>query len=99
MTYVTSVLRICNNLSQKDIAQKIGISKSYISEIEANKKHPSLKTIAELCLVFQIKMWELFYLAEHLGNADTIVNQNPIRKVINLKFIAILTLHKEFSNE
>lgn len=83
MTYVTNVLRICNDLSQKDIAQKIGISKSYISEIEANKKHPtSLKTIAELCLVFQIKMWKLFYLAEHLKNADTIANQNPIRKVI-----------------
>ncbi|MGB3653422.1 MAG: hypothetical protein WBA41_19685 [Rivularia sp. (in: cyanobacteria)] len=49
--------------------------------------------------MFQIKVWELFFLAEHLENADTIVNQNFIGEAINPKVVAILTVHKEFNNE
>ena len=39
---VLQLLRIANNLSIKELAEKINTSSAYISEIEANKKKPSL---------------------------------------------------------
>ena len=93
---VIKILRFYNHLSQKDLAQKIGASKSYISELQGDKKHPSLKMITELCSVFQIKVWELFFLVENLDNCKV---KTSMDETINPKIIAILTVHKEFKNE
>lgn len=43
-----------SNLSQKEIAEKIGVSKSMLSHYKAGKKLPALDTFAKLCVVLDI---------------------------------------------
>lgn len=44
-------LRLKNNMLQKELASKVGISKSYYSQIENEKCTPSLKVLCKLCEV------------------------------------------------
>jgi len=43
------LLRRSQNLTQRDLAEKIGIAQAYISEIESGKKKPSIPVLERLC--------------------------------------------------
>ncbi len=49
-----------NNLSQSDLAHKLGTNKSYVSQVENAKRNVSTDYIDRLCKVFNIKPVELF---------------------------------------
>ena len=45
------ILRIASSLSQKDLAKKLGVSQNYLSQLENDRREPSLtflKTFAEV---------------------------------------------------
>jgi len=52
-------IRKDRGLSLADFAQKIGISTSYLSEIERGKKKPSLKTLNKIASTFNINKYNL----------------------------------------
>ena len=52
--------RYSKNWNQEFLAQKIGITKNAISEIESGKKFISAETLANLASVFEIHAYELF---------------------------------------
>lgn len=43
------IARVENELSAADLARKVGISRSHLSEIESGKKNPSISTLNKLC--------------------------------------------------
>ena len=52
-------LRLENNLSQKDFANKMQTSQQRISEWECNKNEPSLYNIIKILKIFDITFEEL----------------------------------------
>ena len=52
-------LRLSNNLSQGQLAKKIGSDKSYISTIENGKKNITLETMKKLAQALGVVMEEL----------------------------------------
>lgn len=54
------ILRINNNKSLKQVAIEIGISYSYIHDIENMKKSASLDTIDKIAKYFKVDVYELF---------------------------------------
>lgn len=56
------IARANKELSQDDIAEKLGVSKNYISLIENGKKEPSLKFLKDLASLLDIPalllIWE-----------------------------------------
>ena len=83
------------DLTQQDVARRIGVSLPYISHLEKNKRHPSAKIIVNLANVLGLEPGELFLLANPYSNAlvseqeasvtgtawDTFAKDRNLRKV------------------
>lgn len=61
---VLQLLRIANNLSIKELAEKINTSSAYISEIEANKKKPSLELLSKYSEALGVSTSTILYFDE-----------------------------------
>lgn len=61
-------LRLIYNYNSKELAEKLNISPSYLSEIENNKKNPSIKILDSYSEVFNIKLSTLILLFENENN-------------------------------
>lgn len=53
-------LRGVRHLTQEELAFQAKIDYSYINEIEAGKRNPSVKRVAEIAKVLKISLKELF---------------------------------------
>ncbi len=51
--------RIAQGLTQENLAEKVDISVSYISEIENGKKRPSLKTLEKIAAALDVSLVSL----------------------------------------
>ena len=54
------VLRTANNMTQREFAEKLGISNSYLSEIESDARLPSLKMLYKISKLLNFSMDEFF---------------------------------------
>ena len=54
------VRRKRNGLTQADLAKKIGVSTSFITEIETVRKAPSFSTVEKIAEVLETPAWTLF---------------------------------------
>lgn len=52
-------IRLKKNLSQGDIAKKLGVHRSYISGLERGKRNPSLLTIKKMAKAIGVEPKEL----------------------------------------
>ena len=51
--------------SQKEIAKKLGVNQSSISDWENDISRPDLETIFELCKIFNVTIYELLGVDEY----------------------------------
>ncbi|WLT40591.1 helix-turn-helix transcriptional regulator (plasmid) [Synechocystis sp. B12] len=58
------LLRLSNQLNQATLAHQLDISRSYLSELEAGKKKPSLETLAKYGFAFDLPVWKIIWLSE-----------------------------------
>lgn len=58
------LVRVFHDMSQTAAAEKLGLSKSYVSEIENNRKKVSMETLERYSEVFNISMSSLMLFAE-----------------------------------
>lgn len=61
-------LRVFHDLSQTDAAAKLEISKSFLSELEAGKKEPTLALLSRYAEVFSVPLSSLLFFAEQIGS-------------------------------
>ncbi|MBS4220030.1 helix-turn-helix transcriptional regulator [Bacillus sp. FJAT-49711] len=54
------VLRAERGLSQRDVADKLGVSRQTIISLEKNRYNPSLKLAFEIALLFDVDLQEVF---------------------------------------
>lgn len=54
-------LRICNNMTTKEVSEKVGISKSFYCQIENCKKRLTYENAIKISEVFNVSPDELFY--------------------------------------
>src|SRR3954454_14045388 len=59
-------LRVFHDLSQTEAAEKLHISKSYISEIESGRKEPTLTLLTQYSTVFAVPLSSLLFFAEQM---------------------------------
>lgn len=61
---VLRLLRIANDLTIKELAEKMDVSSTYISEIEANNKKPSLEIITKYSNVLNVNRSSIMFFDE-----------------------------------
>lgn len=81
------LIRVFHDLKQVELAEKLGVSKSHISEIEKGNKSPSLDLIQRYATEFKIPVSSIMFFAEELPNARS---GDKIRSKIAGKVIDIL---------
>lgn len=81
------LIRVFHDLKQVELAGRLGVSKSHISEIEKGNKSPSLDLIQRYAAEFKIPVSSIMFFAEELPNAKS---GDKIRSKIAGKVIDIL---------
>jgi transcriptional regulator with XRE-family HTH domain len=81
------LIRVFHNLKQKEAADKLQISQSYISEIERGTKTPTLELIQRYGEVFDIPPSSIMYFSENMGNTKGSTRSVANKIVKLLQFI------------
>ena len=63
------LIRVFHDLKQFELAERLNVSKSHISEIESGNKKPSLELIERYSAEFNIPASSIMFFAEELPNA------------------------------
>ena len=90
-------IRLSNNLTQEEFAEKIGISIQGLSNIERNRYQPSAETIDKICSAFNITPAELLITPnpqneDILSNIITLLSQCSQSKLVKIYNIISLII-------
>jgi transcriptional regulator with XRE-family HTH domain len=79
------LLRVFHDLSQTGLADRLGISKSFLSEIESGKKEPTLNLLSRYATEFDVPLSSLLFFAESVsGKGDLGPREKVAPKVLKL---------------
>lgn len=78
---VLRLLRIAHDLSRKELAQKTGLSQSYIGEIENNVRNPSLETIEKYSEALGIPVSRILFFSEQ-STGDKLNYQKTLLQIL-----------------
>jgi transcriptional regulator with XRE-family HTH domain len=75
------IIRVFKNIKAFDLAVKLGISPSYLSEIETGKKLPPLELIHKYADIFKVKPSSILFFSEELDSNGVIrISQESLAK-------------------
>ena len=92
MNEVLRLLRVYHDMKSYELAERLGISKSYLSEIENGKKIPTLELIQQYARVFNTTPSAIMFLAEKFEGKE----KGKLARVLNSKMLDFL---KELADE
>lgn len=80
------LIRTYHDYSQTELCSELGISNSYLSEIESGKKKPSLDTLKKYSEMFDIPLSSILFFAENLEAKKSSDNfkKNIAGKIISM---------------
>ena len=87
------LIRVFHDLNQTELAGQLGISKSYLSEIESGKKQPRIELVERYASEFAMPVSSIMFFSENLIKpSDSIKVSDEARGVIAKKVIDFLKL-------
>ena len=81
------LLRRFSGLSQTEMAQRLGVAKSWISSIEAGKKEPTYALLQNYARVMDIPLSSIMFFAEQIDQSKP---SERVRSFVSKKILAIL---------
>ena len=93
------LLRIFNGYKSAELAEKLELSQSYVSELENGKKQPTMEVLDKYAKVFEMKKSTLMLFAESLEGDE--INNDKKQRIARagMKLLKILEKVGEFENE
>ncbi|MEZ2221902.1 helix-turn-helix transcriptional regulator [Rhizobium sp. RCC_161_2] len=88
------LIRVFHDIKQSEAAYKLGISKSYLSEIEKGRKAPSLDLLRKYEATFDIPASSIMFFSENLGKSAV---KEKARTLVASKIISIMKFMEERS--
>jgi len=58
------IVRLASGLSQRQLALKMGLPRTYISKLERGKARPAIRSIHRMAIALEIPAWGLIDIAE-----------------------------------
>ena len=62
------LIRVFHDMKQQELAERLGLSKSHVSELERGKKTPSIDVIQKYSEIFNIPASSILFFSENLDN-------------------------------
>lgn len=80
------LIRMFNDLKQNQLADRLGISTSHLSEIEKGIKKPSLDLLERYSIEFSMPLSEIMFFSENIDGARSGegIRKNIASKVLNI---------------
>lgn len=79
------LIRVYHDLKQVEAAKRIGISQSYLSELERGTKSPPLDVLKRYSEAFDIPVSSIMYFSENIGEGKSSkATQFVAKKIISL---------------
>lgn len=89
------LIRVYHDMKQNEAADKLGISKSYLSEIEKGHKEPSLDLLRRYENTFDIPTSSIMFFSENLGKSPT---RERARTFVASKIISLMKFLEDRAN-
>lgn len=89
-------IRKFHDLNQNAAAEKLGISKSYLSEIESETKEPTLQLIQRYADVFKLPASSILFFAENYAQPQ---RRAGAQKIVAGKILALMRFLEARSEE
>lgn len=93
------LLRIFNGYKSAELAEMLELSQSYVSELENNKKQPTMDVLDKYAKVFDMKKSTLLLFAESLENDSANMDNKQRVARAGMKLLKILERVGEFESE
>jgi transcriptional regulator with XRE-family HTH domain len=90
------LMRVYHNLTQKQLAESLGISKSHLSEIESGKKNPTLEMLEKYSKTFNMPVSSIMFFSENLHQNSP---SSKVKKMVSSKVLKLLGYIAECSLE
>ena len=81
------LIRVYHDLKQKEVAEKLEISTSYLSEIEKGRKVPTLDLVQKYSAEFDLPVSSIMFFAESVDSGSA---SDRARKIVAGKMIGLL---------
>jgi transcriptional regulator with XRE-family HTH domain len=91
------LIRVYHDMKQAELADKLGISKSYMSEIEKGTKPPSVDLISKYAEIFGIPASSILFFAENMDKPMAAGTARQARTFVAAKIIRLLQFLEERS--
>ncbi|OBT09909.1 transcriptional regulator [Shewanella sp. UCD-FRSSP16_17] len=82
------IIRQFHERKQTDLAKELGISKSYLSEIESGKKPITFELLNKYSDIFDIPVSSLVFFSENIGKSN--LSSAKFKKVVASKIINVM---------
>ncbi len=89
------LIRVYHDVNQSEAAERLGISKSYLSEIESGKKEPTLDVLKRYSESFKIPLSSILFFSESLLDNGGVLRP---RQIVASKVLKILEFLEEKSD-
>lgn len=93
------LLRIFNGYKSAELAKKLELSQSYVSELENGKKQPTMEVLDKYAKVFEMKKSTLMLFAESLEGEEIKNDKKQRIARAGMKLLKILEKVGKFENE
>ena len=92
------LIRIYHDMNLSDASQRVGLSKSYISEIERGQKRVSLDVLEKYSVAFDIPVSSLMLFVERIEDGGFSKNSNALvadKALKMLEWVAMITSDRQ----
>lgn len=86
------IIRTFYDVSQSELSDRLGISNSYLSEIESGKKQPSIELLTKYSDNFDIPLSSILFFSENLENPKP---SDKIRMHVAKRIMSILEWNQQ----
>lgn len=90
------LIRVFHDLKQFELAEKLGVSKSHVSEVENGNRTPSIDLINKYAEAFSIPASSILFFAENMSDASKV---NDTRMFVAGKVLDILRFIEKKSSQ
>ena len=86
------LMRVFHDMKQVELADRLGVSRSHLSEIESGKKEPSLDLVRRYADLFDVPVSSILFFSENLDPDRSPKQLTRVRGVIASKVLDFLKL-------